>query len=70
MVRTTTHSVTKDGVCYIYVDLNCTQQKKDEVWSKIKLGLQTLKMTLPTGVLAVAVLDDFAGTSSMLIAME
>ena len=70
VVRTTTHSVTKDGVCYIYVDLNCTQQKKDEVWSKIKLGLQTLKMTLPTGVLAVAVLDDFAGTSSMLIAME
>ncbi|MCQ2135732.1 MAG: efflux RND transporter permease subunit [Bacteroidales bacterium] len=68
--RATTKSVTKDGVCYIYVDLTCKQSKKDEVWSKIKLGLQARKLTLPTGVLAVAVLDDFSAVSSVLIAME
>jgi len=68
--RRTTKSITKDGICYIYVDLNCKQSKKDEVWSKIKLGLQTKKLTLPAGVLAVAVLDDFSAVSSLLIALE
>ena len=68
--RPTTKSVSKDGICYIYVDLNCSQSKKDEVWSKIKLGLQAKKLTLPTGVLAVAVLDEFSNTSAMLIALE
>lgn len=68
--RPTTKSVSKDGMCYIYVDLNCSQSKKDEVWSKIKLGLQAKKLTLPTGVLAVAVLDEFSNTSAMLIALE
>lgn len=68
--RAGTKSVSRDGICYIYVDLNCHQSKKDEVWSKIKLGLQAAKLTLPPEVLAVAVLDDFGNTSSMLIAME
>ena len=70
VVRETVKSVTRDGMCYIYVDLNCKQSQKDEVWSKIKLGLQTRKLTLPTGVLAVAVLDDFSAVSSMLISMQ
>ncbi|MCQ2137996.1 MAG: efflux RND transporter permease subunit [Bacteroidales bacterium] len=70
--RKSTHSVTRDGICYIYVDLRVSvpQSKKDEVWSKIKLGLQARKQTLPSGVLAVAVLDDFANTSSILLAVE
>ena len=68
--RSAVRSVTKDGMCYIYVDLNCPQSKKDQVWSKIKLKLQDRKLTLPTGVLAVAVLDDFSAFSSLLIALE
>ncbi|MBR4433375.1 MAG: efflux RND transporter permease subunit, partial [Bacteroidaceae bacterium] len=68
--RKSLNSVTKDGICYIYVDLTCSQDKKDEVWSKIKLGLQTRRATLPAGVLAVAVLDDFSSVTSMLIAIE
>lgn len=63
-------TVCKDGICYMYVDLNCHQSMKDEVWAKIKLGLQARKMTLPMGVLAVAVLDDFSNTSAMLISLE
>lgn len=70
VARSSVRSVTKDGICYIYVDLNCPQSKKDQVWSKIKLKLQDLKLTLPTGVLAVAVLDDFSAVSSLLIALE
>lgn len=68
--RKSLRSVSKDGMCYIYVDLNCSQNKKDQVWSKIKLKLQDRKLTLPTGVLAVAVLDDFSAFSSLLIALE
>lgn len=68
--RSSLRSVTKDGMCYIYVDLNCSQAKKDQVWSKIKLKLQAQKALLPTGVLAVAVLDDFSSISTLLIALE
>lgn len=63
-------SVTKDGICYIYTDINCPTSKKDEVWSKIKLKLQAEKITLPAGVLGVMVLDDFNSISSILIALE
>ena len=68
--RSSLKTVCKDGICYMYVDLTCSQKLKDEVWSKIKLGLQAKKLTLPTGVLAVAVLDDFSNTSALLISIE
>lgn len=68
--RSNLHSISRDNVCFIYVDLNVNQNKKDEVWSKLKLGLQNRKMTLPMGVLAIAVLDDFSNTSSLLLSME
>ncbi len=62
--------VSKDGICYIYVDVTTPIKKKDEVWSKIRLRLTEAKSTLPPGVLAVIVLDDFSAVSSTLIAME
>lgn len=68
--RETTYSYSKDGICYIYVDLTVPAKMKDEVWSKIKLRLDAAKMTLPPGVLAVAVIDDFSAVSSLLIALE
>ena len=68
--RENTYSYSKDGVCYIFVDLTVPAKKKDEAWSKIKLRLESAKMTLPTGVLAVTVIDDFSAVSSMLIALE
>lgn len=68
--RTTLRSTSRDGICYILTDLTSPARKKDEVWSKIKLRLQTAKLTLPAGVLAVVVLDDFSETSSLLITME
>lgn len=65
-----TTSISKDGICYIIVDLDAPTEKKNEVWSRIKHSLNTTKMTLPTGVMAVAVMDDFSAVSAMLIAME
>ena len=68
--RETLKSVCRDGMCYMYVDLTVPSKKKDEVWSKIKLKLNTAKLELPPAVLALVVLDDFSDTSAMLIALE
>lgn len=69
-VSRSTYSYSKDGICYIYVIVDAPVSKKDEVWSKIKLKLNSYRKLLPPGVLAVEVLDDFSSISSVLIAME
>ena len=65
-----TYSYTQDGICYIYVRLQCPSREKNTVWSKIKLKLSSSRIFLPPGVLTVQVLDEFASVSSLLIAME
>ena len=67
-VKTTTTS--QNGMCIVMVKLNDDVNNKDEVWSKIKHGLNTFKLTLPQGVLGVIVNDDFGNTSALLIAIE
>ncbi|MCQ2332462.1 MAG: efflux RND transporter permease subunit, partial [Paludibacteraceae bacterium] len=68
--RSTTYSYSRNGICYIYVDLVVNQDRKDEVWSKIKLRLNQAKLQLPAGVLGVAVIDDFSSVATMLVALE
>lgn len=65
-----TYSMSRDGMVYIMVELNDDVNNKDEVWSKIKLGLQNFKSQLPSGVLAVIANDDFGDTSALLITLE
>lgn len=67
-VKTTTTS--QNGLCFVMVKLNDDVNNKDEVWSKIKHGLNAFKPQLPTGVLAIVVNDDFGNTSALLIAIE
>ena len=67
-VKTTTQS--QNGVCIVMVKLNDDVNNKDEVWSKIKHGLNSFKAQLPGGVLAIVVNDDFGNTSALLIAIE
>ena len=69
-VLRSSNSSTQNGICYIYVNLDCSPQKRNEVWTKIKMKLSAAKMTLPPGVLAVQVIDEFGSVSSMLVAME
>ena len=69
-VSRATYSYSKDGICYIYVIVDAPVSKKDEVWSKIKLKLNSYRKMLPPGVLAVEVLDDFSNISTVLVAME
>ena len=65
-----TYSVTKNGIVYIYVTLDETVENDTQAWSKIRHGLKDFKSTLPPGVLAIAVNDDFGNTSSLLITLS
>ena len=67
-LKTTTTS--QNGMCIAMVKLNDNVDNKDEVWSKIKHGLNAFKAQLPAGVLAIVVNDDFGNTSALLIAIE
>ena len=66
--KTTTQS--QNGACIVMVRLKDEVNNKDEVWSKIKHGLNMFKAQLPGGVLAIVVNDDFGDTSALLIAIE
>jgi multidrug efflux pump subunit AcrB len=66
--KTTTQS--QNGMCIVMVELNDDVNNKDEVWSKMKHGLNLFKQQLPGGVLALIANDDFGNTSALLIAIE
>ena len=68
--RAKTTTTSQNGMCYALVKLSDEVNNKDEVWSKIKHGLNTFKSQLPAGVLAVVVNDDFGNTSALLVAIE
>jgi len=68
--RAKTTTTSQNGMCIAMVELNDNVHNKDEVWSKIKHGLNSFKSQLPAGVLAVVVNDDFGNTSALLIAIE
>lgn len=65
-----TYSYSKEGVMYIFVELNGKVKNADQFWSKMKHGLNELKMTLPTGVIALIANADFGDTSALLITMS
>ena len=68
--RAKTSTTSQNGMCFAFVRLNDNVNNKDEVWSKIKHGLNTFKSQLPSGVLALVVNDDFGNTSTLLIAID
>ena len=68
--KRTTYSYTQDGICYIFVKLQCPAKQKNEVWSKIKLKLNASRILLPSGVLTVQVMDEFSAVSSVLLALQ
>ena len=65
-----TVTTSQNGMCLVMVRLDDDVDNKDEVWSKIKHGLNTFKSQLPSGVLALVANDDFGNTSALLIAIE
>ncbi len=69
--RKNSYSITKEGICYFYVMLDQKLSDHSKAWAKIRTKINENKaLSFPAGVLAIAVIDDFGNTSSLLIAME
>lgn len=67
--RDKTTTTSQNGMCIAMVTLNDNVNNKDEVWSKIKHGINAFKSSLPVGVLALVVNDDFGNTSALLVSI-
>jgi len=66
-----TYSYSRDGMLYVFVTLNNDVKDAKMTWSRIRQGLELFKTTsLPQGVLATIVIDDFGNASSLLLAIE
>jgi len=65
-----TYSYSREGIMYIFVELNDDVKNADQFWSKLKHGLVELKMTLPPGVAALIANSDFGDTSALLITLS
>jgi multidrug efflux pump subunit AcrB/outer membrane protein TolC len=65
-----TYSLSKEGVMYIFVELTDDVKNADQFWSKMKHGLNELKPSLPSGVLALFANSDFGDTSAILITLS
>lgn len=68
--RAKTTTTSSNGMCMMMVQLQDNVNKKDEVWSKIKHGLNNFKSNLPSGVLALVVNEDFGDACALLITIE
>ena len=69
--REKTFSITKEGFCYITVMLEQNVSDPNQAWMKVRNKINESKaLSFPAGVLAIAVIDDFGNSSSLLIAME
>ncbi|MDR1860829.1 MAG: efflux RND transporter permease subunit [Bacteroidales bacterium] len=68
--RKKTHSKSKDGMAFIFVELSDNVKDKNIVWSTVKHGLNMFKSSLPQGVLAVIANDNFGDVASVLITLE
>lgn len=65
-----TYSQSKEGMMIVFVELNDNVKNADQVWSKLRHGLDELKMKLPGGVLALIGSNDFGDTSAFLITLS
>lgn len=65
-----TYSYSREGIMYIFVELNDNVKNADQFWSKLKHGLSEMKSTLPSGVLALIANSDFGDTSALLITLS
>ncbi len=68
--RSKTTTTSQNGMCVVMVQLQDDIPSKDEVWSKLKHGLNTFKSQLPSGVVALIVNDDFGDACALLITLE
>ena len=65
-----THSVSKENVMVIYVEVRKSEKDPKAFWAKLQHGLNEFKGQLPSGVMSLTASDDFGNTSAILLAVE
>jgi multidrug efflux pump subunit AcrB len=65
-----THSISKENVMVIYVELRKKENDPKAFWAKLQHGLNDFKSQLPSGVMSLTSNDDFGNTSAILLAVE
>jgi len=65
-----THSVSKENVMIIYVEVGKNEKDPKAFWGKLKHGLNEFKGELPAGVMSLTANDDFGNTSAILMAVS
>ncbi|OGU83555.1 MAG: cation transporter [Stygiobacter sp. RIFOXYC12_FULL_38_8] len=65
-----THSISKENVMVIYVELQKKENDPKAFWAKLQHGLNEFKGQLPSGVMSLTTNDDFGNTSAILLAVE
>jgi multidrug efflux pump len=65
-----THSISKENVMVIYVEIGKHEDDPKAFWAKLKHGLNEFKGELPAGVISLTANDDFGNTSAILMAVE
>ncbi|MDR3611857.1 MAG: efflux RND transporter permease subunit [Ignavibacteriaceae bacterium] len=65
-----THSISKENVMVIYVEVQKKEEDPKAFWAKLRLGLNDFKGQLPSGVMSLSADDDFGNTSAILLAVE
>lgn len=65
-----TYAISKEGMMIMFVELNNNIDNSDQFWSKLKLGLSELKLSLPPGVLVLRGDNDYGDTSALLISLS
>jgi len=68
--RSKTTTTSQNGMCIVMVQFQDNQNNLTPIWSKMKHGLNSFKSSLPSGVVALIVQDDFGDTSALLITVE
>ena len=69
--KSSTYSYSQNGMLYVFVTLVHSDDDPKVTWSRIREGLSLYRLqSLPQGVAATAVIDDFGNASSLLLAIE
>jgi multidrug efflux pump subunit AcrB len=68
--RSKTHSISKENVMVVYVELDKKEKDPEAFWAKLRHGLNELKGDLPSGVASLTADNDFGNTSALLLAVQ
>lgn len=68
--RSKSHSVSRENVMIIYVEVTEKEKDPDGFWLKLRHGLNELKGSLPSGLVSLTADNDFGNTSALLLSVR